>query len=119
MNRVYLFLIVIMTVSCIRSGRHLDTEKIEKGLYFERYIDNSGGAFASTYVHNYLTDSVNFNKYIGSSDENQYTIVKKYLNGVNIFKYEGKNRILVDSIFYNTDILKSENEFDNITLVLD
>lgn len=141
MNKNYceLFLIVVYLISyCVSCStfhsnnsekKHVATFCLNPKTYIEKYEVYSGGATTTSVYSYYLTDSVNFRKYIGRDDpsyDDLFWILKDSVT-VDFYRYlynyeeidtclESQLLIKVDTIFYatyNINGLAKEKRFDN------
>lgn len=123
MRRVFLFSAFIMVFSFLVQScdskyskkNHLNTLQVENHLFYEIYKITSGGALASDTYSYYLTDSVNFRKYVGTiyfDDEHLYCKALD-LNHVLVYraKRNNENDTLEKCIYLLSD-LKKEGKFD-------
>ena len=113
--RIAAFILVILLTGCLKSKRHYyDTLKLndyyncKSKLYVETY--RVGGLKSD-----YLTDSVNFRKYIGSYDDEQGMISFRCKED-SIFVYT-EDRIdnklkMTDTIMYLVKALKADHKFE-------
>ncbi|UKN02730.1 hypothetical protein K6119_04275 [Paracrocinitomix mangrovi] len=108
---------LLLIFSCRRNREeleHLKTDEIVDGIFIELYVDNSGGAFASSTYYYYLTDSNNFRKFMSIRDDDNGVYINTASNGVFLNIYYSRMRgNLKDSTFYDVEKLKKENEFDD------
>lgn len=110
-------LLLILT-SCLNKyskREHVATIPIGPHLFNEIYKVYSGGVFASDSYSNYITDSVNFRKYVGTryyDDEEIYChlIDSNIVLVVKLSKDNTKDTI--DKEYYNTLDLIANGEFE-------
>jgi len=95
--------------------KHVGTVKIGEHLYNEIYQVYAGGVLANDSYSDYLTDSVNFRKYVGTvyyDDEKNYC---KLIDSNTVLVYRlnirNKNDTLEKKIYLLSD-LKKEGKFD-------
>lgn len=94
---------------------HLNTIKVGNQLFYEIYKISSGGTLASDTYSYYLTDSINFRKYLGTiyyDDEHLYC---KEIDSDRTIVYRAYRNIEGDTIektIYCLSDLKSEGKFD-------
>jgi hypothetical protein len=91
--------------------------EIEKGIYEEVFILSRGGVLANDLYACYLTDSVNFRKYVDRFDNKEkyrfYKVDKNTIMAVKYsFRVDYKSFLPIDSTFYSINFLKEENDFD-------
>ncbi len=93
---------------------HQYTDKIEYGLFIECYKPYEGGVFGGDLRSYYLTDSLEFNTFIDSEDDNEYLSFECFGNNLVVKKYQSKGYIsndtlpqLIDSTIYNIAQLKT------------
>ena len=61
---------VFITSSCVNKyskDNFVGTQELKETIYRERFQIHSGGVFAGDSYSDYLTDSVNFRKYVGTA----------------------------------------------------
>jgi len=108
-----LLLVILSCSNKYSKSEHIATIQIGPNLYNEVYKVYSGGVFASDSYSNYITDSVNFRKYVGTryyddeeiycslSDSNTVLVVK--LSKVNTAdtiekKFYKINKLITDGV---------------------
>lgn len=114
-------LIIVLLMGCKsdRSKSHPDgTQPLCNGkLFYESYIIVGGGAWGGDRVSAYITDSVNFRKYLGTYD-NANAAISVVCKGDSVFAYNRKrddlsNKLKIVSITgYDLERLKSDKQFD-------
>jgi hypothetical protein len=94
---------------------HVGTGLIDTNLYRERFLVYSGGALANSSYSIYLTDSLNFRKYLGTVhyDDEQLFIKVSDSNEILVYraKRNNENDTLEKKIYLLSD-LKKGGKFD-------
>jgi len=123
MRRVFLFSAVIIVFSFLVQScdskyskkNHISTLQVDKHLFYEIYKITSGGTLASDTYSDYLTDSVNFRKYVGTvyydDEQNRYKLIDSNIVLVYRLNIRNKNDTLEKKIYIISD-LKKEGKFD-------
>ena len=131
-SRSSIILIMLMLFNNCTNNRyskdnHVVTFEIEDGIYKERFEIPSGGGcldiMTADYHSEYITDSVNFRKFLGICADHYWFVCK--MNGRYIDVYQtvgrfealpnGGARTVEDTIYnitYNIDKLKREGKFE-------
>ena len=109
---------IIAFASCSNKhskSEHIATIQIDSNLYNEVYKVYSGGVFASDSYSNYITDSVNFRKYVGTryyDDEEIYCNMVDS-NTVLVVKLSKVNtNDTIEKEYYKINQLNANGEFD-------
>jgi hypothetical protein len=121
-NIFYLIAIILtMFLSCNnnRSKKNLDftTKVCDEKLFVEVYKIFESGALGGDRVSSYLTDSINFRKYLGTYDDAKESIATE-CNGdsVNVYRQimdPGTNRFkIVNAIVFSLSELRKKKIFE-------
>lgn len=122
MRRIFLFYTAIIVFSFLVQScdskyskkNHLSTIKINDHLYYEIYKITSGGTLASDTYSDYLTDSVNFRKYVGTvyydDEQNRWKVIDS--NTVLVYRLNIRNNDTLEKKIYIISDLKKEGKFD-------
>ena len=90
--KVILHLAILALISCVNykdKSSIDDVSAIGNNLYLERYEVYGGGVFSGDVLSYYVTDSINFRKYIGSTKSDDERIIIKYTRTqLRIVKYK-------------------------------
>ncbi len=120
-SRMLIFLLIVgfMLLSCTSkySKQHyFGTGKISSGLYKEVFCINTGGVMASGSYSYYLTDSVSFRKYLGTSYSDEEIIHCEMFDSgrIMVFRvsFRGNEKDTISKEFYQLSELKSEGKYD-------
>lgn len=123
MKRVSLFSAIILVLTLIVQScdskyskkNHLNTLQLDNHLFYEIYKITSGGTLASDTYSYYLTDSVNFRKYVGTiyyDDEHLYC---QSVDSNHVLVYRAKKKNVNDTLdkkVYVLSELKKEGKFE-------
>lgn len=114
----FLLFVILLLTSCTSiysKKQHEGTGIIDSNLYRERFLVYSGGALANDSYSYYLTDSVNFRKYIGTIYYDDEQLYCKSLDSNKILVYRAKrnneNDTMEKKIYIISD-LKKEGKFE-------
>jgi len=112
---------ILLFVSCrsdrSKTGEHSTLPLCDHRFYVEIYTINGGGALGGDRVSTYLTDSINFRKYLGTyinSNESIATVCK----GDSIYIYRTKiddsthKPKIVSTTIYSAENLKKNRGFE-------
>jgi len=122
MRRVFLFSASIIVFSFLVQScdskyskkNHISTLQVNKHLFYEIYKITSGGTLASDTYSDYLTDSVNFRKYVGTvyydDEQNRYKLIDS--NTVLVYRLNIRNNDTLEKKIYIISDLKKEGKFD-------
>lgn len=122
MRRIFLIYSAIIVFSFLihscdskySKKNHLNTIKINDHLYYEIYKITSGGTLASDTYSDYLTDSVNFRKYVGTvyydDEQNRWKIIDS--NTVLVYRLNIRNNDTLEKKIYIISDLKKEGKFE-------
>jgi hypothetical protein len=94
---------------------HLNTLQVDNHLFYEIYKITSGGALASDTYSYYLTDSVNFRKYVGTIYYDDEHLNCKSIDSNRILVYRAKRNNEHDTLekkIYILSDLKKEGKFE-------
>lgn len=109
-------LVVISSCSTKYSkSEHIATIQIGPNLYNEVYKVYSGGVFASDSYSNYITDSVNFRKYVGTRYYDDEEIYCNLIDSNTVLVVKRSKSNTADTIekkFYKINKLIADGEFD-------
>lgn len=120
MKRFGLFILVsIFTFGCgtdKRSKKSFKTSfRVCDSLYMELYTVYGSGALGGDLLSGYLTDSMQFRKYLGTFDDAQGAIAVNCNNDSIIVKelvIDGMIRTVKQTRFFSRKVLKGEGRFD-------
>ena len=119
--RIFLLLLIagfilFFCTSKYSKQHYLSTGKIASSLYKEVFCIYTGGVMVSGTYSYYLTDSVNFRKYLGTSYNNDERIHCDMLdsNRVMVFRvsFHGDRKDTIEKTVYLLSELKSEGKYD-------
>lgn len=93
-NSIVFFLIILSFLfNCCNLGNkkhsknnHIATFKIGDNLYNEKFQIYFGGVYAGDSYIEYITDSINFRKYIGTYNDDEWMIYKKNNQFIDVYK---------------------------------
>ena len=114
MKYCVLILVVFLFTSCYSKyskENHDSTSKINDSLYFEVYLVNKGGVFASNSYSYYVTDSLNFRSYLYTITEDSDGLDVELIDDIlYVYKFTPKETIEVNRI--NISEVKREGVFE-------
>ena len=120
-NIIYLISVgfcLLSTLSCANkeSKKNLfSVIPVCNGLYREKFIVFSGGAYSAERYSYYLTDSTSFRKYIGTHEEEENFSYRCYGDSVFVEKvsYKIPNHIdILERKDFSSNLLKKEHKFE-------
>lgn len=121
MKEVLFILVFFIVTGCSNKyskNDHFSTFVIENGLYREMFCITNGGVFANDTYSYYITDSVNFRKYIGTVyyDDERIHCEKISVDTILVYTERSKSPVneadTFDISYYSISQLKKEGEFD-------
>ena len=118
-KNLLLICIIIFCFACRsdRSKSKLEnvTPLCDKRLYTESYMIFNNGALGGDRISAYLTDSINFRKYIGTFDNaDHFYFFECHGDSVNVYyvKQHSPNNIILSTKAYSISNLKKDSQFD-------
>jgi len=120
-----LIILSILSVSCqdyYSRKSHKRTTELQKELFVETFTIFGSGAYGTDVVTQYLTDSIEFRKYIGTFDEgNEFYYYNISGDTVNVEKYKvgmnGKGKTLLKREQLLISSLKKQIISNNLVLL--
>lgn len=110
-----MFCLIIISCKNVNYSKknHLRTTIVNENLYLETYNVYNGGAIGGAVETSYLTDSINFRKYLGKAMDYEliYTFVFQQ-NMVLVVKINTDNYKVKKTEIYSISELKKEGKFE-------
>ncbi len=99
-------------ISCSCDEEYYFSKTIDDGIYVEVYVC-PGGAHASGTYYYYITDSLNFKKFVGDCDDHEYINVEKRKSNIYVERicYKNDEKEILDSVSYKISSILNDGDY--------